>query len=250
MQKEHHLLSQRESNLLSAIALVRRIAAFKLHGVYRDAAEDIVQKVSLNLWRWNVRKKERAVEEAAIDFPSVTNEAEETDAENQGQWLRLANIAARNEITSFFRSKYRREKALAESSLEDAAHETHAQRRASNRPSNPEGNSPTEIASLLRQVWKIAQEFSFRQKYSFLLQKEELIINLLSHGCCRRQEMADSFGLDKAEFDTIVINLPLSDEAICDLIEKKTGERLTLRQIWMARGKAKAKLAGGLKHLL
>jgi hypothetical protein len=278
MQKEHHFLSQQESNFLNALAFVRRVATFKLRGACSDAAEDIVQKVGLNLWRWSIRRKELMIEESAINVtPTMSELTAEQDAAldevrraikiggirehktplsaapevlSQNEWLRLANTAAHNEISSFFRGKYRREAILTQSSLENAAHKAVTQGQTLTLTSNPEGNSRAEITSLLRQVWKIIQELSPRQKYSFLLQKEELIINLLSHGCCRRQEIAKSLCLDKAEFDILLISLPLTDENIRNLLKKKTGTRLTLRQIWTARAKAKARLAAGLKLLL
>lgn len=262
MQKEQHLLAGQESNFLSVLTLVRRIATIKLRGAHRDEAEDIIQKVSLNLWRWGVRRKQTTTETQPNLKDSVLNRSNKeidekilsqpvnSDELSQDEWMRLANTAAHNEISSFFRSKYRRESILNEASLENAARELSTQRKASAYNLNPEGNSKVEITSLLQQIWKIVQTFSLRQKYAFLLQKEELIVSLLTHGCCRRKEIAEILDLDKTEFDKIFISLPLNDEAICNLFEEKSGTQLTLRQIWMARGKAKTKLASELKHLI
>lgn len=265
------VLSQLENNLLNALPLVRRIADFRLRGICREAAEDIAQKVVLNLWHWSLKRKDSGNKQSSIETEKGREKApplatrtessitlqQSTEEMNQEDWLRIARVAARHEINSFFRSKYRRETIIVEaSSLESPPLvERYVSRSKLQFPifgyaPQLEGNSQTELASILAQVWKIILGMSLRQKYAFLFQKEEIIVNLLSHGCCRREEIAAALSCDKQEFDIILISLPLTDEVIRSLIEKKTKTMVTKRQVWMTRAKAKAKLAAEIKPLI
>lgn len=269
MQEERRLLSngkvlsQKEINILNALPLVRRIAEFRLRGSYREAAEDIVQKVGLNLWRWSLVKKDSSHDELQEESQeNLTEELKPNGEEMNGEdWLRVAQVVASREINSFFRSKYRKETRLSEAALENelfgqdrnnsSAFNWQSQSNNSfNSSLKQEGNSRAEMTSILRQVWKIIMEMTLRQKYALLLQKDELIINLLTHGCCSREEIAGALACTKAEFDIIFTSFPLTDEAIRHLIEKKINGEITLHQVWMARGKAKAKLEARIRPLI
>lgn len=301
------VLSQRETNILKVLPLVRRIAEFRLRGTFRTASEDIVQKVGLSLWRWSSNRNFSASvppdddrvsslslvvgkadktdsidqtahddEDFSSDFQKLSSVQDEksvvgdslykslTDSRHlqiekmtEDDWRRLAQVVTRHEINSFFRSKYRRERQLSEvvaetelpfRSRQDFASGKHL--GANLTTQGPEGGSRAEMASILCCVWNIVSEMSLRQKYSLLLQKDWLIINLLTHDCCSRAEIAAALDCTKAEFDAIFINLPLTDEAIAGLIEQKINDPVSVRQVWMARGKARAKLAAGMRPLI
>ena len=210
--------------------MIRQIAARKLPGYYRDAMDDIVQKIGLNLWKWKTQKDERgsgqadfkAAGPADADFNAAnsiqTGSVEESSLAglSSEDWKKVANVAAHNEIKSFYSSKYQRQTSLSEQ-------ETDQERFQENNSGNLPGNTGAEVRSILVQLWKALQILSLRQKYAFLLQKEEFITDLIHHNCCKKQEIADFLHLDYAEFDTILSSLPLTDDEIQKLIEERPG---------------------------
>lgn len=230
MPREHHLLLQQEKYFLNALQLVRRIARQKLHGACRQAADDIVQQVSLNLCKFKGRREEEEEEQSSPAAEGLTQE----------EWLKLANTAARNEITSYFRRKYRRERLFEEMPEEASDHFI----LFADQTAALEGNSRAEFASLLKQVWKLLETFSLRQKYAFILRNDDLIDDLISHECATLNEIAAFLELEAAEFYEIATVLPLPFEDIRHLIERKTGTTITVEQVWAAHAKARAKLAG------
>lgn len=202
--------------------LVHKVISRKLGSRHRDSIEDLKQKVFLKLWRW---KKDR-----------------ETDDLTEEDWLKLANVAARNELTDFFREKYTRDVPFSQ--LSDAM-----QQEVSDTESAEilPGNSKPEICSLLKLVWKAAQSLTLRQKYAYFLPFPDFIVEFIVCKCCSIEELAFYFETNADDFSEIIDRLPLSDENIGKLLEEKTGGKITSKQIWEARSKAKARLAAQLK---
>jgi hypothetical protein len=250
--------SSNEHYLLNALPLVRHIAASKLHGDYRHAVEDLVQTIGLNLWRWQSRltgdnnPKSNAlppVAESGEQVPNVTfaqtgaaeaAEAEETKnrALDRESWLKIAATAARNEVSSFYASKYHREIPVERPDLLpviDKYYDRYA--------CNIEGETETEVNSLLAQIWGELQTLSLRRRYALLLNKDEFIDELIAGGVCTLTELARFFEMERGEFLETIENLPLPDARIAELVNEKTGEHVTIKQVWTWRAKAKIKLA-------
>lgn len=224
MSEERIIETTQEKYFLETISLIKKITSGKLSYFYREAIEDVVQKVSLNLWKW---KQQKDVVQEGVNL-------------TQEEWFRLANTAVNNEIKSFYQSRMHREIPIQE--VED-----HDFRYLKNNFSNISGNTNIEINSLLTLIWNEIRLLSLRQKYSFILQKEELIVDLIRYGCCVRKDIAHSLNFDCSEFDIILSKLPLSDKDIKEIIEIKLKTQITIKQIWRARNKAKQKLYVGLR---
>lgn len=221
MKEENSCVSPQEKYFLNTFPLIRRIANRNLSISNPDAAEDIFQTVTLRLWNWKTKEERNLSEE---------------------EWCRYANRATRNEIKRFYGSKFRKEVQMPE--IED--YET---------VSIVEGfyllagNTESEALSFLKYLWKTIQELSIRQKYALLFQKQDLLFELVARKCCTIEEIAGSLALSREEFITLAGGSPLPNEAIQEILEIKTGDKITVKQVWMARGKAKAKLNAALKGL-
>ena len=81
-----------------------------------------------------------------------------------------------------------------------------------------------------------------REKYSLLLKKAELIRYLVSHDCCKIKEITDELKLGREEFIEIYRSLPLSDQEIAHLLERKLGTPITAGNVLKARQRARAKI--------
>ena len=264
MQNEQHIVSgsgEQEIFFLDTLPLIRRFTISRLRGLYLDQAEDLVQRVALNLWRWRTRRaaesnndppaegcRTSGANQSAVEEIDNRKMGEQNDLSSE-QWLKLASAVTRNEISSFYRSKYRRETQLAETQSDRSMSDETDYNQSLTCPASAriEGNSRAEVASLLNQVWQILKEFPLHRRYAYLLGKEELIINMLTHGIATRRGLAESLNLTAIEFDIIVGNLPLADERIGNLIEMKTGAPASVKQIRTWRAKAKKRLAEKLK---
>ena len=219
MNEEITCASAQEKYFLNTFPLIRRIASRNSGIVNTGAAEDIFQTVALRLWKW--KKDERNLSEE--------------------EWLKYANRATQNEIKRFYGSKYRRNVSLSE------IEEDHQFDFTVDGCPRPAGNTESEVRSSLKYLWKTVREFSLRQKYAFLFRKQDFIFELVSRECCAIEEIAGSLDLSRQEFIELAQRLPLSNEEIQELLETKLREEVTVKQVWMARGKANAKLAAALR---
>ena len=220
-EEDKCVVSLQEKYFLNTFPLIRHLIKRRLGVLNPDAGDDIFQTVALRLWQWITRKKE----------PQMSAE----------EWQRYANRATCNEIKRFYGSKFRKEISLSEIendyefiSSGDAAGET-------------PGTTESEDCSSLRHWWETIRDCSLRQKYALLLSNQDFVFELVSRRCCRLEEIAESLILSREELLTLIGRLPLSNEDIQRLLKIKTGDQLTVRQIWMARGKAKAKLKAARK---
>lgn len=202
-----------EKYFLNTFPLIRHLIKRQLGALNSNEGEDLFQTVALRLWQWITRKKERQL-----------------SAED---WQRYANRATCNEIRRFYGDKMRRKEISLSEITDDYEF-------ISNSDGAVEviGNTESEACSW----WEIIQKLSLRQKYALLLFKQDFIFELIAARCCSLAEIAESLGLSREELLTLLGKQPFSEQEVLRLIEMKTGERITVRQVWMARGKAKAKL--------
>lgn len=214
--------ADQERLMLDTIPVIKRIAGNKLSAPYYDSIEDITQKVLLKLWRWKSARNDK----------NLTGE----------EWKKLANTATQNEVNTFYSHNSKKEIRLSDT---EAIEEFffHA------RDAKIEGNSKFEVYSILSCIWNILQSFTLRQKYALLLQNQEFIVDLITTGCCKISDIADTLNLEKDILVRLIKQLPLPDEEICQVFEQAFREKITPKQMWESRCKAKVKLLKELKKL-
>jgi DNA-directed RNA polymerase specialized sigma24 family protein len=216
-----------EEYFLQTTPLIRQITHSKLNSSYYDAVEDIAQKVLLKLWQWRVR---RAANNLSAD-----------------EWQRLANTATQNEIKTFYTRKFHSEVPLSE--VEDEGNTNY--KSSGDIASNEiEGNTNVETRSMIVFIWKAILDLSPRQRFALLLQKPELITQLIASGQCSVAEIGKILDLSESELLRILEELPYSDEQIGLAYELTYSEKLMPVQVWKARSKARLKMAKILKELL
>jgi DNA-directed RNA polymerase specialized sigma24 family protein len=222
LEKDHQesnsseIPAEQEQYLLETVPLIRRIVGRKLLNFYSASTDDVSQRVFLKLWKWISKSKKELTRE---------------------EWQKLANTAAQNEIKTFFSHKSNRESLSIED--QDAIHKAGY--------ATLEGDSEREVNSLAISVWKDIKDLSLRQKYALLLQKQELIFYLVASKCCQIDEVAHHLQISKEKFIEIYQLLPLSDERISEIYFEVSKEKLTTKQVWEARSKARTKLSKVLR---
>lgn len=214
IEKVNNTETSAVNSLLTNFPLISKIVK---RGLYysQNAAEDVSQKVLINLWRWRTKDIDRNLSEEELTKISVR--------------------AAQNEVVQFYRSNGKKNQTT--DYLEELAVPP------SDSAGLVEGNTEKEVNSLAILAWNEVKLLSLRQKYALLLQKQELIFYLVGSRCCQIQEIADDLELSKEKFVEIFQMLPISDERIGEIFYDVTGEKLTPKQIWEARCKARKKLA-------
>jgi DNA-directed RNA polymerase specialized sigma24 family protein len=214
--------AEQERLMLETIPIIRRIAGSKLSSFYRDSIEDITQKVLLKLWKWKSRRTDK----------NLTGE----------EWKKLANTTTQNEVNTFYSHNSKKETRLSDT-------ETTEELFFKVPTAKIEGNTELEVRSILVCVWKVVQGFTLRQKYSILLQNQEFIVDLITTNCCKITDIADALSLEKDVLAQIIRQLPLPDEEICKIFAQATREKITPKQMWESRSKAKVRLLAELKKL-
>lgn len=225
MQEQQSLVApDQEKYFLETFPLIQRVAAHRLSVYCQHTVEDITQKVMLKLWSWKTSRTERDL--------------------SQEEWQRLANTTTQNEIKRFYAGKSRKEVSLSEISENiNYGRLTDGLIR-----SEIEGNTESELHSLLTQMWKSILNQSLRERYALLLKSRELLNRLFAHKCCNIKEAADALRLTKEEFIEIYRNLPLSDADIAVCLERKLQEPITSENVLKARQRAKAKIRNNLEQ--
>jgi hypothetical protein len=157
----------------------------------------------------------------------------------------MANVVAHNEITDFFRKKDNQNVLFSQmnESVSQAV-------SAVESPGAIAGNSAPEIRSLLKPVWKAAQSLSLRQKYAYFLPFPDFIVEFIAYRCCSIEELAAYFESSEQELSEIIDALPISEDGIGALLTAKLNQQISMKQLWEARSKAKAKLAERLKEYI
>ncbi|MGI8469515.1 MAG: hypothetical protein ACR2N3_13785 [Pyrinomonadaceae bacterium] len=214
-----------EKLILETFSYIHKIISRKLGSRHRDFVKDLEQRAFLKLWRWKMAHGENDL--------------------SGKEWQKMANVVAHNEATEFFREKYTRDILFSQMD-EQTAEEVLAVESTDILA----GNSLPEIRSLLALVWIAAQTLTLRQKYAYFLQYPDFIVEFIVVGCCSIEELAAYFNATEEKLSEIIDSLPLRDEKIGRLLEEILGEKLSPKQIWEARAKAKAKLASRLKDFI
>lgn len=206
-----------EKYFLNAFPLMNLIILQKLNSLYSDYLEDIKQKVALSLWKWKVRRPEKELSEE--------------------QWAKLANTSTQNEIKRFHSDKMRRT-----TSLPDISENHQAEISQGLQTSSPQGNTPTEAASLLSKIWRVIKEQTLREKFALLLREREIINHLISYKCCGIKEIAEVLELTTDDFLQIYRSLPFTDSEIADCLGKRLEKKINAEQVSKARQRIRAKL--------
>lgn len=207
-----------EKYFLNTFPLMNLIILQKLNALYLDYLEDIKQKVALSLWKWKVRRPEKELSEE--------------------EWAKLINTSTQNEIKRFHSDKMSRA-----TSLSDVSENSQAENLVVLQTSSPLGNTPTEAASLLLQIWQVIKEQTLREKFALLLRDREIINHLVSYKCCGINEVAATLELTTDEFLQVYRSLPFSDAEIGICLGKKLEKEVNAEQISKARQRMRAKLA-------
>jgi DNA-directed RNA polymerase specialized sigma24 family protein len=210
-----------ETYVLQALADVRKLIYYKLGSSHQHAGEDLAQRVFCKLWTWRSKR----------DVVLAGSE-----------WHNLAKRVVTTEIAEYFSEKYTKDIVFSQG-------ETDLRESVYSKPSSSEyieGNTNAETHSLLAAIWKKCGILSLRQRYAFVLQTGDFLIEFIAAGICRRSCLAEYFELTEDEITELLGFFPLSDDQIIQLIAAKTGTEITTQQLWEARAKAKAKLAAAL----
>ena len=209
--------------LLETLPLVRSIVRKRLRGGYVEAIDDIIQKVSLKMWQWRAKR-------ARVDL-------------SESEWKKIANAATQNEIKNFYGQRSHNEVQFPETSDPNGI----GNLQDNSVSSKVEGNSETESRSITRLLWDAMQILSLREKFVFLMSDQSFVVDLIVVRCCSISELAAFLELSTSEFKKLVAELPLEDGKISEFLRKEFGITLSRKQLWNARGKAKAKLYRAIK---
>jgi hypothetical protein len=205
---------------LKTFSFVQSLVKRKLGNFYADYVEDITQTVLLNLFKWKSKRIELEISEE--------------------DWLKIANVAAQNEVKSFYTHKWRREVPTESDELNQIAD------IAQNLKT--EGNSDIEIRSLLNLIWETYKELSFKQKYSLILSNKDFIFELIANKCCGLSEISATLNMSESEFILLLEKIPFTDIEISQILEDYLKETVSARNVWKARTRAKLNLIRTLKR--
>lgn len=214
--------SVQENFILQALANVHKLILYKLGASHQDSIEDLSQRIFYKIWLWRHRnKKELELQE----------------------WQKVINVTVNTEVSEYFSERPRREILFSQAgfNLQEEMLSTESS------PQTPEGNSETELRSLLLSIWKTAHILSLRQRYAFLLHNPDFLVEFVMYECCTGTELAAFFEMTAGEISDVLKFLPLSDEKIAIILETKIKEKVSPNQLWEARAKAKKKLSKILK---
>lgn len=180
----------RGENLFVGIGvLVRRVAYGRIPILQAADIPDIVQDVSLRLWKWCMKYGEKSERMTDTDWNSFTART------------------AHNEINRYYSNR----KGLRDDvSLDEAA---------SVPTSAPEGNTDVEMISLVNKVWQEICSLSVYQRRSLLLHSSDLIIHFMLSGI-EEETIARTLEFDGEEWQQIIERLPLTDAEIAEIFLK------------------------------
>lgn len=104
-----------------------------------------------------------------------------------------------------------------------------------------EGQTDTEVFSLIEQVWQATCKLSLRQRRSLLLHSQELIIYFLQIGITGKQ-LAERLDFSEKDWNDVCDRLPMTDAEIAERTEGTAGS------IKKARYEARVKLEGSIRR--
>jgi DNA-directed RNA polymerase specialized sigma24 family protein len=206
-----------DGSLVSSLDLIWRVLCGRRYAVPEADMPDIAQEAVFRLWKWRQKYHEKA--------SGLTN----------SEWDSFTATTAHNEIKRHFSKQMR----ATEVPLDDAD---------LTRVWTPEGETDSEIYSLIRKVWQEICSLTQYQRRALLLGSPELLIYLIQFGVSERTVVA-SLEIRKEDWAEIFGRLPLSDREIAAISRSSkptTDPEATTMAIGKARFDARKKL-GRLK---
>lgn len=211
-------ISQEELSL-DTFSLIQKLVKGKLSHLYADYVEDVSQTVLLKLFKWKATRTNLEITE--------------------DDWLKIVNVATQNTIKSFHSHKLRRELTTEDEKLDFFANEISQ--------IYIEGNTETEVCSLLNSLWKSFQNLPKRQKFALILHNENFILELLLNKCCSISEIAETLEISVKTLNNLLEKIPMSDDEIGGVLHRVLEENISTLNVWKARRRAKQNLIGTLK---
>lgn len=209
--------STQEDFILQALAKIQKVILFKLGSLHENLADDLKQRIFYKIWLWKCRNNKVLTLEG---------------------WQKIINVTVNTEIAEFFSEKYHREILLSHFD-EYVQEKVFTSKYISYKI---DGNSETEIRSILLLIWKEAKNLTLRQRYAFFLADSDLLIEFVYCNCCSTKELANCFEMSEEEISDFLNELPITNEKIAMMLETKIKRKISPNQLWEARAKAKAKL--------
>lgn len=200
------------NSLVAVLPVVEKIVSRKTLLSWQSDASDLVQTVALRLWKWQDKFSDKS------------------DQMSEGEWQSFAARTAYNEINRHYSKKF-----ISQVSLETATNVIGQE--------SAEGQTDTEVFSLIKLVWQKICCLTVRQRRALLLHNEELIINLLLAEISD-EDLAKVLNFTMDDWIEIKTRLPLSDAQIADLSatkEKHENYDLKTKSIKKARHEARLK---------
>ena len=199
-----------EYSILAALPIVHRIVARRRSRLDPDNKSDLVQEVTLRIWRWRTKYQDKSEKMSGEDWNSFTARTAYNEVNRQlsrdGRQLRLSL----DEVSE-----------IEEPSVE--------------------GQTDTEVFSLIEQVWQATCKLSLRQRRSLLLHSQELIIYFLQIGITGKQ-LAETLDFSEKDWNDVCDRLPMTDAEIAERTEGTAGS------IKKARYEARVKLEGSIRR--
>lgn len=203
-----------ESSFLEALPVIHHIVRRRRMFFQQADVLDLAQGIALRLWKWRDKNGEKS--------DSMSNE----------EWNAYAARTAYNEV-----NRHLSKSARTSVSLDGAEHIAE---------SSVEGDTETEVYSLIRSVWQEICGLSRRQRRALLLHSQELVVYFLQSGI-KNEELARVLGFDETEWNDIRNRIPLSDVQIAEVTKEQDETRslpAIARSVKKARHDARKKLEG------
>ena len=199
-----------EYSILAALPIVHRIVARRRSRLDPDDKSDLVQEVTLRIWRWRTKYQDKSEKMSGEDWNSFTARTAYNEVNRElsrdGRQLRLSL----DEVSE-----------IEEPSVE--------------------GQTDAEVFSLIEQVWQATCKLSLRQRRSLLLHSQELIIYFLQIGITGKQ-LAETLDFSEKDWNDVCDRLPMTDAEIAERTEGTAGS------IKKARYEARVKLEGSIRR--
>jgi DNA-directed RNA polymerase specialized sigma24 family protein len=203
-----------ERSLLDALSIVQLIVGRRRVSIQYADISDLAQVIALRLWKWLDKNSERS------------------DSMSDEEWSSYAARTAYNEV-----NRHLSRSARTGFSIEVAEHFA---------GSSVEGDTETEVFSLIRSVWQEICGLSLRQRRALLLHSQELVIYFLQSGI-GSEELARILGFGETEWNDIRLCIPLSDVQIAEVTKEPNENRIPamiVGSIKKARHDARKRLEG------
>jgi DNA-directed RNA polymerase specialized sigma24 family protein len=181
-----------ESSFLEALPVIHHIVRRRRISFQQADVLDLAQGIALRLWRWRDKNGEKS------------------DSMSVEEWNAYAARTAYNEV-----NRHLSKSARTGVSLDVAEHIAE---------SSVEGDTETEVFSLIRSVWQEIGGFSLRQRRALLLHSQELVIYFLQSGISN-EDLARILEFRTSEWNDIRRRIPLSDVQIAKLTKAPNEKR-------------------------